>query len=379
MPDGNATPTRLIRRQPVVMIPMSPTLTAPQTPQSRCYKTCLLECDIWNNECTTCVDKPISGNIGSQQVFLNRFFGTALRKMLKSQNYTPWHTRFINLIEAVSVNDHNQLETVINSLFEKGLYLVNSDIAPNMVMYASQMICAFEGYSGETRLKLACIMGVPTVITKTYELASRMNDALEMQAHLKCPVCLDTVCDAVITTCSHWFCKTCFDASQAHNNICPLCRTDTFAVPCDRLIGPMRNSFKVQDDLLMKVAYILIQYTVKCSPEVIVKCIVPLLIRINEQLPTVFMEHFAVAMHTMSPTCTMTLRKYYEKTNVSLIDIYFEIADCVLDHRSPILTSFSDECLRFFPRDSKSRVCLSKIFRRHAEHVAVTENIRNRG
>ena len=39
-----------------------------------------------------------------------------------------------------------------------------------------------------------------------------------------CPICLEPICDLVITRCSHGFCHQCIFKWQYTSYICPLCR-----------------------------------------------------------------------------------------------------------------------------------------------------------
>lgn len=52
-------------------------------------------------------------------------------------------------------------------------------------------------------------------------------DASALQMHLNCPLCGDTLLDAVVTTCSHGFCRVCLEKhlrkSKQQISMCPIC------------------------------------------------------------------------------------------------------------------------------------------------------------
>jgi len=62
----------------------------------------------------------------------------------------------------------------------------------------------------------------------------------------ECTICLETIENAVITTCGHLFCRSCIDQHITNNNSCPICQRPIstnllISIPKNNDVGKQEN------------------------------------------------------------------------------------------------------------------------------------------
>jgi hypothetical protein len=365
------TPTRILRRTRLEL----PTLQLPAidigAAMQESLHSCKTERDIWEDGCCICAQKPdlllLDAMLVSLPVLGSLLFEGFKRILRTHGDNGIWHYRMCRILDYYVHHHPLKLEQCVKVMFmTKRMVHVERQPPDSTYRVLANM---FHGLSPESQLYMMCILDNESLIV---DHCSK-HLVVEAESHLKCAICLEISTDIVVTTCTHWFCAQCFEQSQRVSSDCPMCRQDTFAIPAERLVAPLREQAILRQETRNKTIAVMIQYAFMCHKNrapMVAKILGPAL---NfEQL-----RKFVVEVLDTLESDGIEVLTQMELSPSARQDIFL----MVLDHVSTTRQYVQRSILRLFENTSMYAT-LKNVLKRHNEFCLIcsrqTAPVRNR-